>query len=131
MTGLFTYVCSSHVMASVVGRNLFSTLFLTFKRCKQPVGLYTVSSKIGRRFESVYQAAVLQELKKPLELDEQKRKKLKKDEVSTLGYFIICALDFYFYSVRDRRQIPSPYFSCMFLDNSYGNRRRFIFLHTF
>lgn len=40
-----------------------------------------VTSKVGHRFKSVYKAAVLQELKKPLIIDEQKRKKLQKDEV--------------------------------------------------
>lgn len=82
---LFVHVYSSRVMAGTVGRNIFSTVLRTLKRCKQPVGLYTVSSKTGRRFQSIYQAAVLQELKKPLVLDERKRKKLQKDEVSTLG----------------------------------------------
>ena len=49
-------------------------------------GLCVVSSKVGHRFKSVYKAAVLQELKKPLIIDEQKRKKLQKDEVSMLCY---------------------------------------------
>lgn len=76
------------MMAGALGR-IFSTLFLTSKRCKQPLGLYTVSSKTGRMFKSTYQAAVLQELKKHLVLDDQKQKKLQKDEVSMLGNIFI------------------------------------------
>ena len=73
-------------MAGAVGRRLFSTLFYNVRRCKEVEGLCVVSSKVGHRFRSVYKAAVLQELKKPLIIDEQKRKKLQKDEVSMLCY---------------------------------------------
>jgi hypothetical protein len=70
-------------MAGSVGRVAISAVLFNFKKCKQP--LYALNSKTGLRFESVYKAAVLQELKKPLVVDDQKRKKLHKDEVSTLG----------------------------------------------
>jgi hypothetical protein len=74
-------------MAGAVGKSVFSTLFYNIRRCKQVEGLCVVSSEVGLRFKSVYKAAVLQELKKPLIIDEQKRKKLQKDEVSMSLYF--------------------------------------------
>jgi hypothetical protein len=73
-------------MAGSVGRSIFSTVFLAVKRSKQPAGLCAVSSKTAHMFQSTYQAAVLRELKTPLVLDGQKRKKLQKDEVSTFLY---------------------------------------------
>jgi hypothetical protein len=74
-------------MAGAVGKSVFSTLLYSVRRCKQVEGLCVVSSKAGHRFKSEYKAAVLQELKKPLIIEEQKRKKLQKDEVSMLCYF--------------------------------------------
>jgi len=73
-------------MAGAIGKSVLSTLVYNIRRCKQVEDLCVVSSKVGHRFKSVYKAAVLQELKKPLIIDEQKRKKLQKDEVSTLCY---------------------------------------------
>jgi hypothetical protein len=74
-------------MAVAVGRSVLSALLFNVRRCKQAEGHCVVTSKVGHRFKSVYKAAVLQELKKPLIIDEQKRKKLQKDEVSML-YFL-------------------------------------------
>jgi len=68
-------------MAGAIGKSVLSTLVYNIRRCKQVEGLCVVSSKVGHRFKSEYKAAVLQELKKPLIIDEQKRKKLQKDEV--------------------------------------------------
>jgi len=73
-------------MAGAIGKSVLSTLVYNIRRCKQVEGLCVVNSKVGHRFKSEYKAAVLQELKKPLTIDEQKRKKLQKDEVSML-YF--------------------------------------------
>lgn len=69
-------------MAGAIGKSVLSTLVYNIRRCKQVEGICVVSSKVGHRFKSVYKAAVLQELKKPLIIDELKRKKLQKDEVS-------------------------------------------------
>jgi hypothetical protein len=74
-------------MAGSVGRRLVLAL-LNVNICKQP-GLHAVGSKLGHRFESTYKAAVLQEFKKPLVIKEQKRGKLRKDEVSMIGYNFI------------------------------------------
>jgi hypothetical protein len=91
-----------HVMAGTVGRRLVRVL-LNVIICKQP-GLHGIGSKLGHRFESTYKAAVLQEFKKALVIKEQKRQKLRKDEVSTLGYnFINMEIedsDFITWSVR-------------------------------
>jgi hypothetical protein len=106
---LFIHVKSSLVMAGSVGRSIFSTVFLAVKRSKQPAGLCAVSSKTGHMFQSTYQAAVLRELKTPLVLDGQKRKKLQKDEVSTFLYIDMCS---FFYFVRERRQILTWYWNC-------------------
>jgi hypothetical protein len=73
-------------MAGTVGR--LGRALLNVNICKQP-GLHAVGSKLGHRFESTYKAAVLQEFKKALVIKEQKRGKLRKDEVSTLGYNFI------------------------------------------
>lgn len=77
-----------HVMAGTVGRRLFHVL-LNANICKQPGGLHAIGSKLGHRLESTYKAAVLQEFKKALVIKEQNRQKLRKDEVSKLGYNII------------------------------------------
>jgi predicted ATP-dependent protease len=71
-------------MAGAVGKSVISTLLYNVRRCKQVEGLCVVGSKVGHRFKSEYKVAVLQELNKPLIIDEQKRKKLQKDEVSML-----------------------------------------------
>jgi len=76
-------------MAGAIGKSVLSTLVYNIRRCKQVEGHCVVSSKVGHRFKSVYKAAVLQELKKPLIIDEQKRRKLHNDEVSML-YFSKC-----------------------------------------
>jgi hypothetical protein len=79
-------------MAGAVGKSTFCTLLFNVRRCKQVKNLFVVSSKLGHRFKSEYKAAVLQELKKPLIIDEQKRKKLQKDEVSILCYISLNVL---------------------------------------
>jgi hypothetical protein len=75
-------------MAVAVGKKLVRAL-LNFNICKQTGGLHAGGSKLGQRFESTYKAAVLREFKKALVIKEQKRGKLRKDEVSTLGYNFI------------------------------------------
>jgi hypothetical protein len=75
-------------MAGTVGRRLVRVL-LNANICKQQGGLHVIGSKLGHRFESTYKAAVLQEFKKALVIKEQNRQKLRKDEVSELGYNIM------------------------------------------
>ncbi|XP_069674554.1 quinone oxidoreductase-like protein 2 homolog [Periplaneta americana] len=65
-------------MAGTVVRKVFST-FLHTKSSTQPI--YAISSQTGLRFKSKYKAAVIHELKQPLVIEEQKQKKLQKDEV--------------------------------------------------
>lgn len=69
-------------MASVLRKSFFSTrLFGTgIRSCKQL--LFNINSETGRRYKSKhYKAAVLHELKKPLQIEEHKHKKLEKHEV--------------------------------------------------
>jgi hypothetical protein len=74
-------------MAGTVWKGCVRAL-LNANICKQPgrPGLHAVNSKPGYRFDSTYKAAVLQEFKKDLVIKEQNRGKLRKAEVSTLGY---------------------------------------------
>jgi hypothetical protein len=74
-------------MAGTVGRSLIRKLLNV--NIRKQIGLHAVDSKLGHRFERTYKAAVIQEFKKALVIKEQKREKLRKNEVSTSGYNII------------------------------------------